>query len=153
MEDETKIEESETSQNTDGEATEKTPTLEDYLELEKKNKQLYARAKKAEEEVQKTKTLKQDPSRDDEWREKMELKVAGYDDKEVEFLLRNGGKKAVDDVFVKNAISAMREQKKAENAAVDDSGSKSDIERKYTMEQLKEMPTAELEKVLKTLGK
>ncbi|MFA5185368.1 MAG: hypothetical protein WC551_02685 [Patescibacteria group bacterium] len=152
MEDEQKIEDSETSQNTDGEATENVPTLEDYKELEKKNKQLFARLKKTEEEVQKTKLKSDKPeSSDDGWKEMMELRVEGYDDKEVEFLMRNGGKKAKEDALVKTAINAMREQKKAENAAVDDSSSKSDIERKYTLEQLREMPTAEMEKILKTM--
>lgn len=152
MEDETKIEEQETSPEPAAETGEKEVTLEDYYALEKKNKELFARAKKAEEEARKTKTLKPEPSSDDGWKERMELRVAGYDDKEVDFLMRNGGKKATDDVYVKNAINAMREQKKAEAAAVDDSSSKSDIERKYTLEQLKEMPTAEMEKVLKTMG-
>ena len=153
MEDEIKQEDSETSQNTDGEATDNVPTLEDYKELEKKNKQLFARLKKTEEEVQKTKLKSDKPeSSDDGWKERMELRVEGYDDKEVDFLMRNGGKKAKEDSLVKTAISAMREQKKAENAAVDDSSTKSDIERKYTLEQLKAMPTAEMEKILKTMA-
>lgn len=85
---------------------------------------------------------------DKDWRERMELKVMGHQDDEIDFLMRNGGKKALDDPFVKQTISNMQTQRKAEIAAVDTDANKSDIEQKYTADQLKGMSTTELEKIL-----
>ena len=42
----------------------------------------------------------------------------------------------------------MREKAKAESAVVDVDSTKSDIEKKYTADQLKNMPLEELEKIL-----
>lgn len=131
-------------------------TLEDYFELEKKNKQLFARLKKAEQdkktestEVLKSNTPSTETHDTDYWKEMMELRISGYSEKEAQYLMKNGGKKAVEDEFVMAAINAKREEQKATNAAVDTgSSAKSDVEKKYTQEQLSAMSVEELEKIL-----
>jgi hypothetical protein len=128
-------------------------TLEDYYELQAKNKQLFARLKKVEQGVKteplKSKPSESDPKMDDYWKETMELRISGYDEKEAEYIMRNGGKKSLEDEMVKAAIKAKREQAQAEAASVDtDSSNKSEIEKKYTPEQLESMTVEELEKIL-----
>lgn len=130
-------------------------TLEDYFEVVKKNKQLFARLKKAETEAKTKEPLKPQVSEpetkhdDSYWKETMELRLSGYTEKEAEYLMKNGGKKALEDEYVLAAINVKREQTKAEAASVDTASSnKSDIERKYTPEQLSAMSVEELEKIL-----
>lgn len=133
------------------------PTLEDYNELASKNKELYARLKKVEAKAKEVKlapaekaSIKSADSDSNitERLDRIELQTKGYADSEVDFILRNGGKKALDDEFVKAAIETKRQQAKAENATVDTDSAKSDIEKKYTQDQLKEMSVADLEKIL-----
>lgn len=135
------------------------PTKEDYDALVTKNRKLYARIQKEKERREKageppakspdtTQTPPASLSEDPKWRESIELKTDGYSAEEVEFIQRNGGRDKIDDPFVKAAIDSMRKQKQAENAAVTDAAPKSDIEKQYTDQQLRDMPTAELEKLL-----
>lgn len=129
-------------------------TLEDYYEVVKKNKQLYARLKKETEaktkEPLKPQVSEPETKHDDSyWKETMELRLSGYTEKEAEYLMKNGGKKALEDEYVLAAINVKREQAKAEAASVDTASSdKSDIEKKYTPEQLSAMSVEELEKIL-----
>lgn len=127
------------------------PSLEDYEnlkrekeELEEKNKKLFARLKKP------STTNKLEALPDKEWQEKIELKVEGYSPEEVDFIMRNGGRNALKNDFVLKAIEAKREQIKAEKAIVSEDTSKSEIEKKYTHEQLKNMSTEDLEKLINT---
>lgn len=120
-------------------------------------RQLTARAKAAEDKV---KSLtpdpinKQEPTKpysilDDE---AAGLILEGYKPDEVRFILQNGGRKVLDDKtsFVTIAVEAKREQRKAEQAAAQTEGASgtSDILKKYTTEQLKNMSAKELEKLL-----
>lgn len=143
----------------DGYVSPTNPTIEDYRALEKKNRQLHARTKKAEQKA--ADAIKANPSpnpapasatdkekEDAAWRERMELKTEGYSDEEIAYIQQSGGRKALENTYVKAAIEAMRSQKKAEAAAVSDAAGKSEVEKQYTPEQLKAMPTAELEKIL-----
>jgi hypothetical protein len=84
---------------------------------------------------------------DKSWQEKVELKLDGYSDDEISFIQQNGGKEALGNDFVKEAIETIRTKKKAENAVIEDEN-KSDIEKKYSHEQLASMPVEELEKLL-----
>lgn len=136
------------------------PTKEDYDALAKQNARLYARIQKEKERRKKAgetetpakpageQTPPAQTTDDVKWRESMELKTDGYSSEEVEFIQRNGGRSKIDDPFVKAAIESMRKQKQAEQAAVSDAAPKSDVEKQYTDEQLRNMPTAELEKLL-----
>jgi len=112
--------------------------------LERKNKQLYARINKTSP----AKPLQTTANADTAWRERLELKVEGYKDDEIDFIQKNGGRKALENPIVKTAIDSIRTQRTAENAVVDTDTTKSDVERKYTPDQLRDMPVSELEKLL-----
>lgn len=158
MDNETELQD---SPELDGAGTEETPepTLEDYLALkrekeaiETKNKALYNRLKKEKEKGQKLEPAPKEPAGLDpsvsERLDRIDLKTEGYSDEEVDFLMKLGGKKALEDKRVKAGIDTLRQQAKAEAATVDTDTAKSDIEKKYTHEQLKGMSASELEKIL-----
>lgn len=127
-------------------------------ELAKKSdaiRQLTARAKAAEDLVKKSReTSKQEtPTTEttkDSYRDEVyDLRLDGYSREEADFIMKNGGRRSLEEnTFVKVAIEKIREQKKAEQAIPDDSSEKSDIERKYTPEQLRNMSAADLAKIL-----
>jgi len=117
-------------------------------------RQLTARAKTAEEELKRLRPIKKEESKpynilDDEV---ADLILDGYTKDDVRFIMSNGGRKTLEDKnsYVSIAIQTKREQRKAEEAAgkTTDSAGQSEIERKYTPEQLKGMSRAELEKIL-----
>lgn len=83
--------------------------------------------------------------------EVIDLRLDGYSKEEVEFIIKNGGRKALEDTnsFVSIALNTKREQAKAESAAqIPDSSQLSEVERKFTPEQLKNMSAKELETLL-----
>lgn len=118
-------------------------------------RQLTARAKAAEEALKKQKvsetpapTPKPDVKGYD-LDEVTDLRLDGYSKDEVKFIMQNGGRKALEEnTFVKVAIEKIREQKKAEAAIPDMESNKSEVERKYTQEQLSKMSAEELYKIL-----
>lgn len=145
--------------NLDGNEVEvDTETLK--AELAKKTeavRQLTARAKAAEEAVKKSretiKTQEQPQVSNDSDRVQLDeitdLRLDGYSRDEVAFIMKNGGRKSLDENnFVKVAIEHLREQKKAEQAIPETDSGKSDIERKYTPDQLKKMPLDKLRELL-----
>jgi hypothetical protein len=141
----------------DGYVSPSNPTVEDYRALEKKNRQLYARLKKKDAKPAdapaappKTEPAPEAKKESDDatWRERMELKTEGYSDEEIAYIQQSGGRKALENTYVKATIETMRKQKAAENAVVDTGGGKSEVEKKYTEQQLRDMPTADLEKLL-----
>lgn len=144
----------------DGYVSPTNPTIEDYRALEKKNRQLYARIKKgtapkpaeapaaANAAAPSSDDAAKRASEDAAWKERMELKTEGYSDEEIAYIQQSGGRKALENTYVKATIDTMRAQKKAEAAAVETTAGKSEIEKQYTDSQLRDMPTAELEKIL-----
>lgn len=122
--------------------------------------QVFARAKKAEAELKALKSkspevkkeVTPEPRVDKkgyDLDEVTDLRLDGYSKEEVKFIMNNGGRKALaDDPFVKVAIEQIRTQKKAENAIPAEDTGKSEIERKYTAEQLNNMSADELYKIL-----
>ena len=80
----------------------------------------------------------------------LELKTDGYSESEIAFIKANGGRQALENPYVKEAINAIRQQKTAEEAVISMETNKSDIERKYTEKELEAMPIEELEKALRT---
>lgn len=76
----------------------------------------------------------------------------GYSREDVDFIMRNGGKKALQDPksIVSIALKTKREQVRAEQEAnkLADTSTMSEVERKYTPAQLANMSSAELEKIL-----
>jgi hypothetical protein len=123
-------------------------------EKDKTLKQILARAKKAEAlaKANSSKPITNpEPIRgiDDET---LDLRLDGYTRDEVEFIARNGGRKALEDKtsYVAIALNTKREQQKAEAAAsqTQDTSGMSELERKYTPDMLANMSVEELEKVL-----
>jgi hypothetical protein len=116
-------------------------------------KQILARAKRAEAELKQfkssQKTEVEKPTTAPAMDEVYDLRFDGYNRDEVAFIMKNGGRSSLEkDPFVKKAVELMREQRKAEQGVPGNDSSKSDIEKKYTPEQLRNMPVEELLKVL-----
>lgn len=82
--------------------------------------------------------------------EYIKLRLDGRSEEEVEFIMANGGRKALENPWVSAAINARREQAEAEAEAskLPDTSGMTDVERKFTPEQLNEMSVEELKKIL-----
>jgi len=137
--------------------------LKDQLRKEADaRRQLTARAKKAEEELKalKTQAIKAEPVTSSSPDSKpyqindevVDLRLDGYSKAEVEWIMQNGGRKALEDKtsYTAIAINAKREQQRAEEAAsqTTNTAGLSELERKYTTEQLANMSVKELEAIL-----
>lgn len=116
-------------------------------------RQAITRAKKAEEALKNangTQIINNKPSEIED--ERLELRLDGYSKDDVTFIMNNGGRKVLDDKtsYVTIALNAKREQKRAEEAAskTEDASILSEVERKYTPEQMQNMTAAELAKLL-----
>lgn len=76
----------------------------------------------------------------------------GYSKEEIRFIQANGGRKSLEDQnsLVAIAVKTKRDQRKAEEAAAgtSDKSSQSEIERKYTPEQMRNMKPDELAKLI-----
>ncbi len=137
-------------------------TLEENLDIEA----LKAKALKADEykgfadrTVAENKELKkklqaQDPlqtnqssSDTDERFERLELKTEKFNSVEVDFLMQNGGRKALENPIVMAGIEAIRAKAKSQDATPSGTG-KSTVYQKYTEQDLKNMPASELEKII-----
>lgn len=130
-------------------------------ELTKARSQLTARAKTAEQEKKDalTKLAQMEskditPAPDKPYQindEVVDLRLDGYSKDEVAWIMKNGGRKELEDAnsYTAIAINARREQLNAEQAAnIPDTVGLSDIERKYTPQQLQAMSVKELEQIL-----
>jgi hypothetical protein len=133
--------------------------------LEEQNRKLFERAKKAEgfvkdsegnwvkkEKPQQNITNTQIPKpseilRSDEFR----LHRQGYTEDEIEIIMQNGGAKVLEN---KNhplvlGLQRTREQRQAEEASqINDRSGLSDVERKYTPEQMRNMKPDELANII-----
>lgn len=89
------------------------------------------------------------PSSEEDRYVRLDLKVDGYNEDEINFILKNGGKQALEDPYVKAAVEARREQRKAEEAMVATDSNKSDIFKRFTPEQIQAMSAAEMEKAMR----
>ena len=79
--------------------------------------------------------------------ERQDLRIEGYSNEEVDFILKNGGRPALSNEFVKGAIETMRNKRKSVEATPE-SGGKSPVFRKYTERDLRNMPLDKLEEIL-----
>lgn len=140
-------------------------TIEEYeAELQKlsdTNKKLFARAKKAEAKAKETKPPVEAPKEKEETKintptedtamqqrlDRLELKADGYSPKEIDFIMKQGGLAAKDDEFVQEAIAALREKQKSQDAAPEGSP-KSPVYKKYTQAELQDMSVEQLKKIL-----
>jgi len=132
--------------------------------LEETNKKLYERAKSAEALAKELKAkpaiseqpVIQKPS-DILKADEFKLYRAGYSESEIDLIMHNGGAKILEDL--KNplvlGLQAAKEQRNAEiaaNGTVDSSGL-SDIERKYTEQDMRNMKKEDLEKLIPHVDK
>jgi hypothetical protein len=122
-------------------------------EIAKKNealKQVLARAKAAEAKAKEKPVVIEEKKETygANFDDALELRFQGYSKDAVDFILKNGGLKSLDNPYVKSAVQAMKEQEKAEKSVPSDTSNKSDVEKKYTNEQLQNMSAAELLKIL-----
>ena len=129
------------------------------------NARLYARAKTAEgftQEADGSWVKKEKPAdpvippsgvkADDQLWDIADYIREGYSREDVAFIVANGGRKALEDPnsYVSIAIKSKMDQRRAEIAAAGatDTSGMSEVERKYTPEQLKAMSSEELAKIL-----
>ena len=129
-------------------------TQVDIAKLQETNKKLFERAKKAEADLKLYKGKPKEtitPPTDIE-DERLELRLQGYSKEDVKFIMQNGGSKILEDKtsLVSIALEAKRAQQRAEQAAQQTTNTTglSEVERKYTPAQLKNMSAKELEKIL-----
>jgi hypothetical protein len=84
--------------------------------------------------------------------EVIDLRLDGYSKEEVEFIIKNGGRRALEDKqsYVAIALNTKREQARAEALAsqTPDSSQLTEAERKFTPDQLAKMSAKELEDIL-----
>ena len=152
MSQDTEFENSQESHGADNNESE-TLTVE---ELQEKNKKLYARLKRAEEDLKTKKETERSTQAEDKTQvnlpnaevERLTLKVDGYNDEEIGKIMELGGLKALQNPLVKKAVDVMREERRAENAQVTAEGATSDFTRKYSSADLRKMSASELEKIL-----
>lgn len=109
-------------------ASEQNPLAAKLEEVEAKNRQLFERAKKAEEQLKKTKAGSSDASDVDldafksELRDEVSLQVSGYTEEEIAKIrayAKGYGKRlgeVKDDPFIQAAIMGLRDKKKSEDA-------------------------------------
>ena len=79
--------------------------------------------------------------------ERLRLEVKGYKGDEVEFLMQNGGVRALDNEIAMAGIEAIRKKSKSTEATPSGTA-KSTVYQKYTERDLKNMPASELEKII-----
>ena len=130
-------------------------TIKAQLESEREaKKQILARAKAAE---QKLKSAKASPAQSEEEIETyIDLRTQGYDREDIGFIRKNGGVAALKDEnsLVSIALRAKREKQEAlrESSKVGGGSPTSEVERRFSPEELAAMPLDELYKVLPKSG-
>lgn len=109
----------------------------------------HKRATKAEAELKKLKPLTTNESspNSDERFERLELKTEGFTVDEVDFLMQNGGRKALENKIAMAGIEAIRKSKKSQEATPSGTG-KSTVYQKYSEQDLRKMSSEEMEKIL-----
>lgn len=119
----------------------------DYQKYLEKKKQRQEFAKKAEQKTNlSTKPQGQDKGLSLKL-ERIELRQEGYTSDEVDAIMELGGSKVLESKLVQSAIKQMRADKKSKEADSTFSA-KSPVYKKHTMDELKGMSSAELEKIL-----
>lgn len=147
-----------TTVNQDTNGNNGNPSGEGRPQYTETETQLYNRLKKEEEKVrsleaklgEKAPTQSQPTNTpDSEWRERMELIARGYkEESDLDFIMKMGGKKALEDEYVKMALDRKQEDKRATDTVAMNVSSKSAIERKYSTDEIRSMSASDMEKVL-----
>ena len=132
------------------------------IRLEETNKKIFARAKNAEEELKALKAkpeISEVPAKPSEVKpsdilkaDEFKLYRAGYTEAEIDHIMHNGGAKLLEDKTnpLVMGLQAAKEQRGAEDAAsrTSDSSGLSDIERKYTEQDMRNMKKEDLEALI-----
>lgn len=138
--------------------------------LEATNKKLYERTKKAEAEAKeaKAKVIEVKPAISVDTKpeirpsdilkaDEFKLYRAGYSESEIDLIMHNGGAKILEDKAnpLVLGLQAAKEQRGAEDAAsrISDATGLSDIERKYTEQDMRNMKKEELEALIPHVNK
>jgi|SRR6185312_708636 len=103
--------------------------------------------KKPTQQSTQTNQTNQSSSSPDERFERQDLRIDGYSNDEVDFIMRNGGKQALQDKLVIAAIETMRKETKSKEASPSGTG-KSYTYQKFGERDLKRMSAEELEKII-----
>jgi len=122
-----------------------TLTKKDFNKLNRKAIAYDANKQTAQKPTQRPQ--KDTPISDDKY-VRLELKIDGYSDDAIDFLMKNGGKQGLSNEYVKTAVESIQEQNRAERALTSNETTKSDIERKFSPEEINAMSVDELEKAL-----
>jgi hypothetical protein len=80
--------------------------------------------------------------------ERIRLEAKGFDDDQIEFLMKFGGTQALKDDAIKTVVDTMAEKKKQLNAQAT-SKTQGTSSRRYSQEDLRAMPLEKLEKLIK----
>ncbi len=119
-----------------------------------RERQLYARLKREQERNKELEGLVSQPSDTQRptgaFEERLELIAKGYQDEEIDFIQKNGGKKALNDEFVLSALKARKDKIEANAKAVSGVSSKSGVSMQFTEGQIAKMSAQEYqEKILR----
>jgi len=112
----------------------------------KLKRKLYSR----EDAKEPTKTITKP---DEKWKERLELKVEGYDDDAIEFIQKNGGKEALKNPYITAAIEQIKTQKAAEAAMLGEQGQKSSIEKRFSPQEFARLSHEDQLKALSELNR
>lgn len=119
-----------------------------------RERQLYARLqrekqakKELEDEVEELRNSNTDSgsrqASNPVFEERLELIAKGYEDSEIDFIQKNGGKKALKDPMVMAALKARKDKIEAESNAINNVSSKSGVRTQYTEAQIAKMSSQE----------
>jgi len=135
--------------------TEDVVVLRERLaKAEEAKRQIHARAIRAEKALKEKDPAPQNITKTEYTMndEIVDLRLDGYTKDEVAFIMKNGGRKELEDKnsYLSIAINTKKEQARAEAQAnkIVDNSTLSEVERKYTPAQLEAMTSEELEKIL-----
>lgn len=157
--DETKEVEStdEESEQSDDESEDEVNSTQLQSELEKQkaeNAKLQRLLKKAEKKEEKSEESESDSKSPSEAyltkaeAERLRLEIKGYDDDQIDLIMKLGGVEALKDVTIKDVVEKIKEEKQQLNAQAS-SKSQSKSSKHYSQEDLRAMPLDKLEKLIR----
>lgn len=142
------VDESDEESTDDGDESNQHQSEDEVEHLKAENAKLQRLLKKASKSEDKPKedTTSNGVTKED--LERVRLEAKGYDDDQVEFLMKFGGSQATKDPAIMKVVETMKEQKAQEKAQAT-SSTQSKSSRRYSQEELRNMPTDKLEKLIR----
>lgn len=148
------VDETEESDDSDEESSDNdensTQNQEDELkkaqaEIAKLNR-LLKKTEKKEEESPKSDNSSNAVTKED--LERLRLEAKGYEEEDIDLIMKFGGVKALEDESIKDVINIRKEKRQQVNAQAT-SKTQGKSSRKYSQEQLRAMPLDKLEKLIR----